>query len=242
MSKLNAIKLAEDIEKLTALYGIGPKLAEDIIKNGINGVKIDTDKPIRAQLKKVAKHLPDATRADLKYNPTRKIPHETIAKIDKLLKEHLLGFKFDIAGSYRRNKPFSRDIDIIVSAPSTKTTAEHWQDFLSRVPKKIKFLEPYAQGIDKVSTMLKFNGYTCKVDVFFTDPREYMYMLLYATGSGIFNIRMRATAKRLGYLLNQRGLYKKISPTLLRRIFIKNEKALFKKLKMRYLEPNERLK
>jgi len=242
MSKSTAAKLVENIEKLTALYGIGPKLAEDILNNGVNGVKINPDKPIRAQLKKVSKYLPDATRADLKYNPSRKIPHNIIVDIDELLKKHLLGFKFDIAGSYRRNKPFSRDIDIIVLAPSSKSTADHWQDFLSRVPKKIHFLEPYAQGVDKVSTMLKFEKYTCKVDVFFTDPREYMFMLLYATGSGIFNIRMRATAKRLGFLLNQRGLYKKISPTILKRVYVKDERALFKKLKMKYLEPDKRVR
>jgi DNA polymerase/3'-5' exonuclease PolX len=69
-----------------------------------------------------------------------------------------------------------------------------------------------------------------------------MFMLLYATGSGRFNIRMRATAKRLGYLLNQRGLYKKVSSTVLRRIPVVSERALFKKLGMKYLAPNERLK
>lgn len=230
------------MDELTKLYGIGPGLAEKILKDGIHGHKINPAKPIRAQLKKYAEYLPDATKADLKYNPSRKIPHATIAKIDRLLQKHLTGFRFDIAGSYRRNKPFSRDIDIIVSAPSTKSTAEHWKRFLGQVPKSIKFLPPYAQGADKVSTMLVFSGLTCKVDVFFTDPKEYMFMLLYATGSGIFNIRMRATAKRLGYMLNQRGLYKRISPTILRRMPIKDEKALFKKLKMRYLLPTQRFK
>ena len=40
------------MDKLTQLYGIGPSLAEQYIKNGINGVKLDLKKPIRAQLKK----------------------------------------------------------------------------------------------------------------------------------------------------------------------------------------------
>jgi DNA polymerase/3'-5' exonuclease PolX len=237
---MKARKPAKDT--LTDIYGIGPGLAAKILTEGIAGHKIDPTKLLRPQLKKYAEYLPEATRADLKYNPSRKIPHAVIARIDKLLQKHLVGFKFNIAGSYRRNKPFSRDIDIIISAPSTKSTADHWKHFLTLVPKSIVFLEPYAQGADKVSTMLQFGGYTCKVDVFFTDPKEYMFMLLYATGSGIFNIRMRATAKRLGYLLNQRGLYKRVSPSILRRVPIRDEKALFKKLKMRYLEPHQRIK
>jgi len=243
------------MDELIKIYGIGPKLANDYLKYGItinNGKRfiINPDKPIRPQLKKCIKFLPEATQADLKYNPTRIIPRKVIKKIDDLLRKNLKGFKFEIAGSYRRHKPVSRDIDIIVSAPSTKTTAEHWLDFLRLVPKPIKFVTVYAQGEDKISTILLFtyheNGelkkITCKADIFFTDVKSYMYTLLYATGSGQFNIRMRYTAKRLGYLLNQHGLYKKISPTILKRVNIKDEKHLFKVLGMKYLEPQQRLK
>jgi len=227
-----------DLSKLTAIYSIGPELAKKLVAK----YKLDLNKPIRAQLKKYAAELPVATQADLKYNPSRRIPNAIIVKFDAVLRTKLRGFRYDIAGSYKRGKPFSRDIDIIVCSPSNKTTAEHWDAFVARMPSNVKFIKPYAQGLDKVSTMLKFNNYTCKVDVFFTDPREYMFMLLYATGSGTFNIRMRATAKRLGYLLNQRGLYKLVSDTVLRRIPVKNEKALFKKLKMKYLKPSQRIR
>jgi len=226
------------MDKLTNIYGIGPELAKKLITK----YSLDLNKPIRTQLKKHAADLPVSTQADLKYNPTRRIPNAVIAKLDAVLRTKLRGFKYEISGSYKRGKPFSRDIDIIVSSPTTKTTAEHWDAFVARMPSSVKFMKPYAQGLDKVSTMLKFGKYTCKVDVFFTDPREYMFMSLYATGSGSFNIRMRATAKRLGYLLNQRGLYKRVSETILRRVPIKNEKDLFKKLNMKYLTPSQRIR
>ena len=226
------------MDKLTNIYGIGPELAKKLIIT----YKLDLEKPIRAQLKKHAKYLPISTQADLKYNPSRRIPNKVIAKLDGVLRSKLRGFKYEISGSYKRGKPFSRDIDIILSASSSKTTADHWAAFVKRMPSTVKFMKPYAQGSDKVSTMLKFGKYMCKIDVFFTDPREYMFMSLYATGSGRFNIRMRTTAKRLGYLLNQRGLYKKISSDILRRIPIKTEKELFKKLGMKYLKPADRLK
>lgn len=241
-------KLDPKVEALTQFYGIGPVVAKEYIKNGIAGHYLDFTKPLRQQLSELLKDpavvdkLTDATKADLIYNPTRQIPNKIIKEIDDLLHKQLKGFKFDIAGSYRRNKPISRDIDIIVSSPSSKTTAQHWEIFLSKVPAQIQFMPPYAQGDDKVSTILKYKNYTCKVDVFFTDPKEYMYMLLYATGSGQFNIRMRSVAKRKGYLLNQRGLYKKISPNILQKVPIRNEKHLFEVLKIKWLEPEERLK
>lgn len=237
------------MNELTKLYGIGPKLAKQYIKDGINGVKLDLKKPIRAQLKKksIFPYLPDATKADLKWNPSRKIPHAIIAKVDAEFKKYLPGIRFQIAGSYRRNKPFSRDIDLIISAPSNMTTAEQWDSFLSKMKKSrhVKFVEVFAQGTDKVSTILQYtNGKKTiiKVDVFFTDPSEYMFMLLYATGSGLFNIRMRAVAKHRGFMLNQRGLYKKISPTILHRVPVETEKELFKILRITYLPPEKRIK
>ena len=234
------------MDKLTQLYGIGPALAEQYIKNGINGVKLNLEKPIRAQLKKkkVFPHLPAATQADLKWNPSRKILRAKIEKIESEFKKRLPGIKFQIAGSYRRKKPYSRDIDLIISAPSNRTTAEHWDAFLARMSKSdvVKFVEVFAQGEDKVSTILSYGKIRIKVDVFFTDPSEYLFMLLYATGSGQFNVRMRAVAKRKGYLLNQRGLYKKISPTVLERVPIKTEHELFEILGIRYLIPEKRLK
>lgn len=244
----NNLKNDKKIEALTKFYGIGPVLAKDYIKNGIAGYKLDFTKLLRPQLTKLLKDpeaankLTNATKADLIYNPTRQIPNNIIQEIDNILHANLKKFKFDIAGSYRRGKPISRDIDIIVSAPSTKTTAQHWDIFLTKIPSQIQFMQPYAQGNDKVSTILKYKNYTCKVDVFFTDPKEYMYMLLYATGSGQFNIRMRSVAKRKGYLLNQRGLYKKISSYILQKVFVKNEKHLFKILGIKWLEPFERVK
>jgi DNA polymerase/3'-5' exonuclease PolX len=238
------------MDQLTRLYGIGPKLAKQYIRNGINGQTLDMAKPIRAQLKKkkIFPHLPAATRADLRWNPSRRIKRAVIVKIEAEFKKLLPGIRFQVAGSYRRQKPYSRDIDLIMSAPSSKTTAQHWKSFLKRMAKSkiVKFVEVFAQGDDKVSAILKYqNGKQkkyAKVDVFFTDPSEYLFMLLYATGSGQFNVMMRAVAKRKGFLLNQRGLYKKISTTILKRVPIKTERDLFKKLGIKYLTPEKRVK
>lgn len=236
------------MEKLQQLYGIGPKMAKKIMRYGIAGHKIDPNKSIRKQLKKkdIFDKLPAATRADLTYNPSRKIPRAVIVSMDRELKKLLKGIKFDIAGSYRRCKPFSRDVDIIMSTPSNRTKEQHWQRFKTKLGKSSKIIiyPAYAMGQEKASVMAKIKhdkkSYVVKTDVFFADPKEYMYMLLYATGSGSFNVRMRVQAKRLGYLLNQYGLYKRVSPDILERVPIKTEKELFRKLQMRWLAPKWR--
>ena len=50
---------------------------------------------------------------------------------------------------------------------------------------------------------------------------------------------MRGIAKRMGYKLNQKGLYYRDSTELVKKF--KTEKDLFSILKMDYLEPKDRL-
>jgi DNA polymerase/3'-5' exonuclease PolX len=65
-------------------------------------------------------------------------------------------------------------------------------------------------------------------------------MLLYATGSKQFNIRMRGIAKRMGYVLNQYGLYKlPINPNSTP-LPVNSEKDFFKILEIPYIPPPNR--
>lgn len=125
------------------------------------------------------------------------------------------------------------------------TTEELWDMFREKINTNSKYLEfkkPFALGENKASVILvvkfpKYKKIKIKTDVFFTPPEEYLFMLLFVTGSGQFNIRMRSQAKRLGYLLNQKGLYEKDTG---KQVPIKNEKELFKLLKIGWKEPHER--
>lgn len=229
-------------DKLTKLYGIGPALAAKIESEGVNGVRINPKKPIRAQLKKASifPHLPIATQIDLTYNPTRSIPRKIIDTLNKSL-SRAGKYKFDIAGSYRRGKQTSRDVDIIIERDSQLS----WADISSAVSKSANLYihEPYATGPDKISTIASYRTKDMKkpkhmkIDIFITTPSEYMFMLLYATGSGQFNIRMRAIAKKRGYTLNQRGLWRKSGA----RVPIRDEQHLFNVLGMTWKEPADRI-
>ena len=242
------------MDKLTKIYGIGPALAKDLVKD----YNLDLDKPIRRQLKRksVYPHLPEATKADLKYNPSRKIPRGIIHQVEMELNKYWKGTRFDVAGSYRRKKPTSRDVDIVICIPETKTSTQFWDalQLKLRGSRSLIFSKPYASGPDKISVIMGFHGkatvrgvtkkykVNIKLDLFFTHSNEYMFTLLYGTGSGNFNMIMRAQAKRKGYLLNQRGLFIVVDKAgdILKRVRIRNEKDLFKKLNMKYKLPEDR--
>jgi DNA polymerase/3'-5' exonuclease PolX len=102
---------------------------------------------------------------------------------------------------------------------------------------------PYSKGKDKMSLivdmseLLNSENKVYKIDAFRTTKEEQVPMLLYSTGSKEFNVTMRSKAKKLGYLLNQKGLFKNGTkvPDL------NTEKAYFDVLGMEYLEPSKRI-
>ena len=99
-----------------------------------------------------------------------------------------------------------------------------------------------SKGEDKIAFLLRVdkilklkNPIYYKIDVFRTSKKNKPAMLLYSTGSKQFNINMRNIAKKMGYKLNQEGLFKNN-----KQIILKTEKDFFKKLKMQYLFPEKR--
>ncbi len=91
-------------------------------------------------------------------------------------------------------------------------------------------------------TNSELNDKYFQVDFMKTTKEEYVFMLLYITGSKEFNIKMRAIAKNKGYLLNQKGLFKvnnnKVDNNS---VIVKNEKEIFDILEMEYLLPRKRI-
>jgi DNA polymerase/3'-5' exonuclease PolX len=221
--------------------GIGSVGAEQLIKQGVKSID---------DLKKLKWYtqLPEAAQIFLKYNPNRKIPHEHMLQLQPLI----CGFKGEsvrglyspnvtMVGSFRRETPFSRDFDIMIVSDNPATLIDY-EYYLSL---KIGTTYRYSSGDDRISFLIEIPkkmlkteiDMVYKFDVFRTPKTNQSSMLLYATGSKLFNIRMRARAKRLGYLLNQDGLFylkdgKKIN--------IQSEKGFFEALDMDYMEPKDR--
>jgi DNA polymerase/3'-5' exonuclease PolX len=224
------------MSELEKIYGIGPVKAKEILTKGVNGVKINPNKPIRPQLKKVSQYLSVLTQADLHYNPNKKMKRKVIQEFEKQL-SHNLKIKHDIAGSYRRGKPISKDIDLIVKhKPFTYDSSVQLINKINQ-NNKFKIIHTYMQGPYKMGVILQDcrSLINYKMDIF-AATENYIFMLLFATGSGEFNIKMRAIAKHKNMLLNQNGLFSAQN----KRVNVKNEKELFKILNIDYVGPQDR--
>jgi len=231
------------IDNLMDIAGIGKTKATTLVNSGLTKVS-DLNK------KKYREQLNDATKLLLKYNPERKIAHDDIKKIEK----KLTGFpSAQIVGGFRRKKPFSKDIDVMIVSKDAKKSSYKMLDdilykYITYLKKKFKDVYVYSQGGDKASLLILVDSTIntqksvyYKVDVFKCPNKHKHAMLLYSTGSKEFNVRMRANASRQGYLLNQNGLYKKnngvVAPTP---VPVKSEKDFFKILNIPYIIPKKR--
>ncbi len=205
------------IDKLANIHGLGYIKATQLLKEH-NISKISDLKK-----KSIYNTLPVETQTWLKYSPLDKIPRQLIDRVKSIMPRGDM-FKWEIAGSYRRNKEFSSDIDIVLVGDITS--------FIKLIPVDKHI---YSIGIDKASLLIKINHKYVKMDIMKTTPTEYPFQLLYLTGSREHNIKMRKIAKAKGLLLNQRGLFKDGKS-----IKLMTEQSIFKQLNMRYVEPNQR--
>lgn len=113
-------------------------------------------------------------------------------KIISLLKPY--SKKIQVVGSIRRNSENPVDIDIVL-IPKDK---EKIKEVLS---KKGKFLE----GGEKMATF-KIEG--VKTELYYTIPEEWGACLLAYSSKKGSEIGLRMVAKRMGFKLNQHGLFK----------------------------------
>jgi DNA polymerase (family 10) len=211
--------------ELSNVHGIGPKKAKQLIDLGLTNIK---------QLNNTYKqYVTSATLLLLKYKPDKYISHDIIEKLEPHLTQSTT--EAIIVGSYRRNKPFSRDIDVMLISDNNDAIAQYI-NYISA--NKSNDIIVYLQGIDKVSFLFKntlISPKYFKIDVFRTDVKYKTAMLLYSTGSKEFNIRVRKLALKMGYVLNQKGLFvngKEIALT--------KEQDLFTILNIPYLHPSAR--
>jgi len=215
------------LKYLESLPGIGNNGPIFIKKYGIKTM---------ADLKKYIYKLPISAQVHMKHTPTKEIPRRVITRIkDKL------GKKAIIAGSYRRGKRTSGDVDII-------WLGDRMEDALDILKEKGALTRYiiYSKGNKKMNVIAYLAKPKIKVqiDLYKATKKNLPFFLIYLTGSGIFNIYMRKVAASKGLLLNQDGLFKvkrengKI--TKRRRLPVKTERGVFKRLGIKYLVPSKR--
>ena len=228
------------LNKLTKIYGVGPKKGKELIEQGVLSLE---------DLKGKQDLLNDTQKIGLKYfdDIEARIPRDEIdeykEKLTTIFKDSTPeGSSFEIVGSYRRGAKNSGDIDIIIT--NNKDNKKALNGFLDILIKDKVIIEVLTRGKTKSLTIAKLPGMRPRrVDFLYTSPAEYAFAILYFTGSKIFNTVQRQRALDLGYSLNEHGLYKMVQGKKGARVEgdFPTEKSIFDFLEMKFKEPKDRV-
>ena len=228
------------IHIFTSIYGIGPKKAQQLIKDGIDSIA-----ELRKQQDMV---LTETQRMGLKYSDdiNKRIPREEVEDYEKEFTKVFNKIKdpdtsFQVVGSYRRGNENSGDIDIIITDKQNKP--EILKNFVEELVKAQIIVYKLTDGKSKILVIAQLPGKPARrVDFLFSPPQEFPFAILYFTGSKIFNTMMRQRALDLGYSLNEHGFYKMVDSKKGAKIDItfNSEKDIFDFLNMEYMKPTER--
>ncbi len=214
------------IEYFCSFYGIGPATAITFYQEGYRTLD---------DLWHSGK-LTDAQQVGILWRDHIKlrIPYSEMlileSAIGDILNPHNL--RWDIAGSFRRQKSSSGDIDLLVQMDENITMQSVYDILKPIIPGTLAFGETKFMGIIRINE--SYNGH--RLDIRFIHPTSYAYALMYFTGSQKFNILMRRQAITRGLTLNEYTLYDDQGNTL----SADSEQEIFDYLGVAYLSPPDR--
>lgn len=223
------------LELFQGIYGVGAVKAKQLVELGMNNLE---------DLRKYPELLNEKQTIGLKYyEPLReRIPRDEMVAHESLLLSNLsTGITGSLAGSFRRGKESSGDIDLLLRGGD----ASHLNRLVIHLTTTGYILESLAHG-DK-----KFMGICCleggiprRIDILVTSSEEFPYALLTFTGSDKFNVLVRAHAKTLGYSLNEYRLSLTAEGTAAGRALpaspLLTEEAILAFLGLAYVKPEDR--
>ena len=123
---------------------------------------------------------------------------EAVATINNILKEIKEVSEFSVAGSYRRTKETSKDLDFIIG---TSQPAKVKEQLLSA----LQVQKTIASGDTKVSVTIEFQD-PIDIDFRLVAPEEFVTALHHFTGSKDHNVRMRQLAKSQNKKISEYGV------------------------------------
>lgn len=225
------------LEQFQKIYGIGPVAAAKLYDtHNISTLQ---------QLKKASRDNPDlltnAQKIGLKYykDIEKRIPSKFISSYENMLNEILSNafgdtFRIVIAGSYRRGKPTSGDIDIMLLTNSfTLSEAVEVMIQYNLIVEILALDVKKFMGIG--SHKNKLHPYNFRVDIFMIREVNWWVALVTHTGPKELNTHMRRVAAENNMRLSDQGLI-----TNGKKVKVNSEQHLFKILKMDYIEPTSR--
>jgi DNA polymerase (family 10) len=130
-----------------------------------------------------------------------------------------VNLEIQLAGSFPSGKLFSKDIDILAFYNNESTNSKFNIDPNNIMDEIIKSLETFANGgleivingSTKFIGLVKINNIYRHLDIALYPVEFKPYAILYFTSGKVANQIMREKAKRLGYKLNEFGLFNRES-------------------------------
>lgn len=231
-------------DELLSIVGVGESLVKKLLKD----YKITTVSEFINLVKTNKLKVSSTVELGIKYYNKLKfnIPRQEITKTLDYLNSAISKIDdsiiIQICGSYRRQKLTSNDIDVLVTNPLILTSDLNQEKII--IQKIIKYLQNDKFLLDSITpdSTNKYMGF-CKlnkfsvrrIDIRFIPFLSWYPALLYFTGSKEFNLMLRSKAKKMGYKVNEYGIFKNN-----KNILVESEEEIFKLLDMKYLEPQER--
>lgn len=194
------------------------KLQLNILSPSRKRAKVKLPKGAKPTPPKVPKNKVDRVSSRKKDRPIKEVLPIAKKLIRRLTKLGLRGII--VAGSIRRKEPIVGDIDIMAMGKIDTLKNTKGMEVIKSGEKSITFMFEGHQ-VNLYSYKASFRG----------------AMLLYLTGPGEFGVILRFRAKKMGYKLNQYGLW--LGDKL---VAAKTEEEIFKKLDLEYKTPEYRNK
>ena len=196
------------IENFSRIPGIGPSGAAKLYKDH----NISTIQELRHLYSRNKKVLNDKQAIGLIHyeDLQKRIPRSEMNLWNEILidtfKMTTQNGTIQLAGSYRREKADSGDIDVLISTPEYDPTL--MDSYYNNLIKEeiITKQNTISKGNIKIMTIGKIDERYRHIDIFYYTKEVYPFALLFTTGSKEHNVNMRAHALKRGYSLSERNL------------------------------------
>ncbi len=228
-------KMPVDIEELTSIEGVGPKMVRDLYKHLNVKTLADLEKVARAGKVRKLPHFGVKTEQNImqgidfvkrskgRWLLGRMYPY--VEDLIKKLEDSPIVKRAVSAGSIRRMKETVGDVDILVATDKSEKAVEYFLSLIS-------YEKVWGKGSTKVSVRTR-EGFDIDMRVL---PEEVFGAgLQYFTGSKEHNVKLRTYAQSKGYKLNEYGLFRGE-----KRVACRTEKEVYETLGMAYIEPELR--
>jgi DNA polymerase/3'-5' exonuclease PolX len=229
-----------EIQELMKIHGIGPSKAKSLVEEH-NILSIQ-------QLSENTHLLNDKQKMGLKYvaDFEERIPRKEMNAhkeyLEKVISSIDPKFTFEITGSYRRGLPSSGDIDVLINHTDDPLNVEElFREVLTKLKDAKYITDVFAEGGKKclaVCRLPRRKKYR-RIDLLYTNKKEYPFALLYFTGDASFNVAMRNHCLSMGYSLSEHGLKDDATGKFIDTLAT-TEEDIFKFVGFPYVEPTKR--